>query len=150
MDNGKRKILVSLAVAVLTALHAHALTETVNGITWTYIVSNGKASVGGGSSSSRAIPISTSGEIAIPSILGGYPVTSIGECAFWGCYGLRSVTIPNSVTSIGYGAFHGWRNQVRDTPFFRDEYWEVCVQHLQRAHVRDDPQLRNEHRQAGV
>lgn len=34
-------------------------------------------------------------------------VTSIGQGAFYGCYGLTSVTIPNSVTYIGSCAF--WR-----------------------------------------
>ena len=29
------------------------------------------------------------------------------DCAFWGCSGLTSVTIPNSVTSIGGNAFYG-------------------------------------------
>lgn len=34
-------------------------------------------------------------------------VTSIGEGAFQGCTGLTSITIPNSVTSIGENAFNG-------------------------------------------
>ncbi|MBR5593668.1 MAG: leucine-rich repeat protein [Bacteroidaceae bacterium] len=36
-----------------------------------------------------------------------YSVTSIGNSAFYGCYGLTSITIPNSVTSIGDCAFYG-------------------------------------------
>ena len=36
-----------------------------------------------------------------------YDVTSIGERAFWDCSSLTSITIPNSVTSIGNFAFYG-------------------------------------------
>ena len=35
-----------------------------------------------------------------------YSVTSIGERAFYGCWGLTSITIPNGVTSIGDRAFY--------------------------------------------
>ena len=42
------------------------------------------------------------GTITIPN-----SVTSIGEYAFSGCSGLTSITIPNSVTSIGEYAFYG-------------------------------------------
>ena len=48
-----------------------------------------------------------SGELVIPSTLGGYPVTSIGYDAFEYCRYLTSVTIPDSVTSIDNSAFRG-------------------------------------------
>ena len=55
--------------------------------------------------------IAYSGEVVIPPSVtyNGkiYPVTSIGEDAFYGCTGLTSIVIPESVTSIDYGAFWG-------------------------------------------
>jgi hypothetical protein len=43
--------------------------------------------------------------VVIPAMTNGYPVTSIGDYAFNGSP-ITNVTIPNSVTSIGYAAFH--------------------------------------------
>ena len=57
-------------VAMLSAVtfSSFADTATVNGITWTYTVSNGKASLGGGSSSRTATAVrdSTKGALTIP------------------------------------------------------------------------------------
>ena len=57
-------------------------------------------SVSGGWTSSPAVPTSTSGAIAIPSTLGGYPVTIIGDSTFSGCRGPTGVTILNSAKDI--------------------------------------------------
>ncbi|MEE1002701.1 MAG: leucine-rich repeat domain-containing protein, partial [Acutalibacteraceae bacterium] len=65
---------------------------------YTYTVSNGKATI-------TKCDTSISGDITIPSELGGSPVTSIGSMAFYYCTSLKSVTIGNSVTSIGGMAF---------------------------------------------
>ena len=102
-----RRLAAAVVAGVLAccALDARALTEVVDGITWTYTVKDSKATVGGGSKSSPAVPTTTSGVLSIPSALGGCPVTSIGKYAFYGCSGLQSVTIPEGVTSIGERAF---------------------------------------------
>lgn len=50
---------------------------------------------------------SASGAIAIPSEIGGYPVTAIGSNAFRNCSGLTAVTIPESITAIYEYAFSG-------------------------------------------
>ena len=45
--------------------------------------------------------------VNVPEVLGGYPVHAIGQEAFRDCGSIASVTIPDSVTSIGSGAFYG-------------------------------------------
>ena len=70
---------------------------------YTYTLSGGEATI-------TDCDTSISGNVTIPSELGGYPVTSIGDFAFWGCDGLTSVTIGSGVTDIGsstFGYCHG-------------------------------------------
>lgn len=80
---------------------AWADTETLDGVMWGYGVADGAATV------TNAVP--ATGALAIPSVLGGCPVTGIGPSAFSGCTNLASVAFPDSVTSIGEGAFSSCR-----------------------------------------
>ena len=54
--------------------------------------------------------------VEIPSEIDGKPVTRIGECAFSeDCAGLTAIDIPDSVTSIGEGAFENCKKLVKVT-----------------------------------
>ena len=102
----KTSLLLSLLLLV-AALPARAETETVDGVEWTYRVENGFALLGGGTESTPAVPAATSGALAIPSSLGGFPVRSIPDYAFQRCVNLTAVEIPSGVTNIAYHAFYG-------------------------------------------
>jgi hypothetical protein len=121
-ENGNGSGMVVYELAENTGMDARMATITIAGggvvytftvtqhsahepIEWHYTVSNGQASLGSGHLENTAIPSWTLGPIVIPSTLGGYPVTIIGDSAFYGCSGLTSVTIPNSVTRIERFAF---------------------------------------------
>ncbi len=43
--------------------------------------------------------------VTIPSTLGGYTVTSIGNLAFYDCFSIKTINLPKSITRIGNGAF---------------------------------------------
>lgn len=53
-------------------------------------------------------------EITVPDTYGGKPVTGIGAGAFNQCASLENITIPDSVTDIGDGAFS-------NTPWYRNQ-----------------------------
>ena len=59
---------------------------------------------------SEGVETNYSGNIVIPSTVKyygrDYPVTSIGDYAFYNCNDLESITIPSSVKRIGYVAFY--------------------------------------------
>lgn len=66
---------------------------------WKYTVDNGKATI--------VETTQKSGSVTIPSEIDGSPVVGLDEGLFKGCEGLTSVTIPDSVASVGKGAFDG-------------------------------------------
>ncbi|MCI6039301.1 MAG: leucine-rich repeat protein [Clostridiales bacterium] len=49
-------------------------------------------------------------KLEVPGELDGYPVTTIGDSAFWGCKSLTDITLPDSVTTIGDAAFWGCKS----------------------------------------
>ncbi|MDO4740030.1 MAG: leucine-rich repeat domain-containing protein [Eubacteriales bacterium] len=86
--------IAALLLSLVFAVGAQADTEG----SFTYTVTDGQATVTGCSIKS--------GQVEIPAVLGGYPVTAIGQSAFRSNSGITSVTIPSSVTSIGLHAFY--------------------------------------------
>ena len=87
----------------LLCMAGQAMAQTlIDGIYYDLDSGSGTAEVTSGSSK-------YSGSISIPENVtyGGatYSVTSIGDGAFLKCYGLTSITIPNSVTSLGKDCF---------------------------------------------
>ena len=95
-----KKLFTFVVFIITTTLVAHAdtWTDPETGCTWTYTISGEAAEVSGVSPAT--------GDITIPSTLGGCPVTGIGDGVFEGCSELTSVAIPGSVTNIGRGAFY--------------------------------------------
>ena len=103
--NGRGGRFVLLAAALLFAWGLRADTATVDGYTYTYSVTDGKVTIGTGTINETAISPRPTGHVTVPSSLGGFPVVGIGEYAFYNCYELEGVTIPEGVAAIGEYAF---------------------------------------------
>ena len=96
----------SASAVTVTPVWQRTETITIDGRTWTVIVSeDGHAMIGNGTD--VAVDPAPVGDLAIPEEIGGHPVMGIGSQAFTGCEELTGITIPGNVTSVGYGAFEG-------------------------------------------
>ena len=96
----KKRFLLSLCMAIaLVALCLLALptqAEAVAEVDYSYTISNNKATITKYNGHDW--------DITIPEVLGGCPVTTIGNNAFLHC-NIGSVSVPDSVTTIEDGAF---------------------------------------------
>ena len=81
-----------------------------DGVTIYYVWTNNKTELAVSYDGYYRNSRSYSGNVVIPEFVKygdeTYKVTSINESAFYGCGGLTSVTIPNSVKYIGYQSFY--------------------------------------------
>ena len=91
-------LVLALALSPLTALPARAYSGgPFTSGQWEYTVTDGKATVTYYSGSDQ--------NVAVPATLGIYPVTAIGNLAFYGKANMTSVTLPESVAAIELKAF---------------------------------------------
>ena len=103
MKNSYLKTL--LAAFLLTfSLAAHALTWTDpdTGIKWTYTkLADGTASLG--TTTSSAIPKSTTGNLIVPDTIAGLKVTEMKRLSFCGCSKITSIQFEDSIKCVEEG-----------------------------------------------
>lgn len=108
---GSLKSLVLLAVIAILATsntYAQASFETIGGLRY-LIDSDAKTATLAANNGDEKY----SGNIVVPEKVKAsdgmeYPVTAFAANAFKECKGLKSISIPSSVTSLGYCCFWGW------------------------------------------
>ena len=98
-------LILAAAIGLASIAWAETCVDLETGLTWTYRVVGGVAEIY--NDESHAVSPDPSGDLVVPSTLGGYTVTSIGENAIASMGNLTSVSLPSSVTNIARAAFYG-------------------------------------------
>jgi len=99
-----------LVLAMVASACAWAESEVVDGVTWYYGTQQRWDSAEQKYVTYAYVTSGAdkyTGDLVVPSTLGGYKVKEIGYAAFYECSSLTSVTIPEGVTSIGRYSFCG-------------------------------------------
>ena len=96
----KIRLLSAALAAMLVPAAAWAATDTVDGVTYTFTVSGGKATI-------TATDTDDAKVVNIPDTLGGATVTTLGSGVLQNHTTLQRVVLPETVTSIGGSAFNG-------------------------------------------
>lgn len=105
----KKLLSLLLSVSMLCVMLAGfsltvSASEKTEGI-YTYTVDGGKATI-------TAVSDSVSGNVIIPSTLGGYPVAVIERNTFMEKQAITGVVIPSTVTEVTTGAFYNCKSLV--------------------------------------
>lgn len=87
-------VILAIGVMSVNASAAETFTEDI----YTYTVENGNATI-------VSADDSVLGDLTIPDTLGGYPVTYIGDCAFYKRDDLTGVTLPKYLSTIESNSF---------------------------------------------
>ncbi len=130
------KKLTAAALAVVLTLGAAALPMADSGVNFTSItasaetygdysyeiLSDGTVEITGYNGNET--------EVTIPSSINGKKVTSIGDDAFFECTSLTSITIPDSVTSIGYYAISFLRELIQPIKVYQADAKEIDVNNV--------------------
>ena len=94
---------MALAIMLLGMAHsafADTWTDPSTGITWTYtVLDDGTAALGGGTSSTPAVPASTTGDLTVPAQINGLDVTSVMAYGFYNCSKITNIIFePENIT----------------------------------------------------
>ena len=116
---------ISMPSVIFVGEHAFSGTPWLDNKPWQGVIYAGKVAIDCKTTSTSIIieqgtvsiadrAFATGGASNVTSITIPNSVTSIGSLAFNGCNKLTSITIPSSVTNIGYNSFYG-------TPWFNNK-----------------------------